>query len=257
MSIWPVRKKRTIPSYSLLEAEPCRGIPQELADREASDDFNATVERIQAELLTQSPDLDAENFATFLTFGDGLLQLQVPEGRCLLVFSARARAADYIRVQVPDRADELGFFISTPRNAVNVIQHFSEHAGIDLVALDRCPRCNIFATLNPDAMDKPENLIGAWAISISREIGRRDLYWNYARTLAREGALVQARNLALELVGHVTPTDLRTHLLIGKLAIRLKDRKLLRESKSFLEFMGAPGAVQELHTLEHGSDWQF
>ena len=167
MSIWPFRKKRTIPSYSLLDAEPCRGIPKELSDREASDDFKATVDRIRTELLTQPHDLDAENFAIFLAFGEGLLQIQVPEGKCLLVFSASARAADYIRVQVPDLADQLGFFGSTPRNSVKVIQHFTEYAGIDLVALDRCPRCNIFATLNPDAMDKPETLIGAWAISVS------------------------------------------------------------------------------------------
>lgn len=257
MVVWPFRKKSSIPSYSLLDAEPCRGVPKGLSDREASSDFDATVERIRADLLSQPPDFDADNFAIFITFGDGLLQLQVPEGRCLLVFSSRVRAADYIRVQVPDRADQLGFFVSTARNAANVIPHFREHAAIDAVALDRCPRCNIFACLDPDAMNKPENLIGAWAISISREIGRRDLYWSYARNLAREGELVQARNLALELIGHVTPHDVKTHLLIGKLAIRLNDRKLLREAKRYLEFLGAPRAATELHALERGTDWQF
>jgi hypothetical protein len=255
--VWPFRKKKSFPSYTLLKSEPSCGLPQGLSDQEDSDDFNGTVERIRADLLARSPSHDLENFAIFVKFGEGLLELQLPEGKCLLVFSTMVRAADYISVQVPDIIDQLAFFSSTPRNAVQVIQHFRQHAGISLLALDRCPRCNIFATLNACSMDTPANLIGAWAISVSREIGRRDLYWNHARSLAREGKLLSARDLALEMVGHVTPADARTHLLLGKLAIRLKDRELYGEVRDFLEFLGEPGAVRELQTMEKTSAWQF
>jgi hypothetical protein len=257
MTIWPFRKKALFPSYSLLKAEPSRGLPQELADRENSEDFNDTVERTRVDLLARSPSHDQENFAVFVKFGAGLLELQVPEGRCLLVFSTRIRAADYLSVHFSDAADQVAFFCSTPQGAVEVIQHFREHAGISLLVLDRCPRCDTFASLGAGSMDTPEKLIGAWAIWISREMGRRDLYWNYARSLARAGELLSARDLALEIVGHVTPADARTHFLLGKLAIRLRDRELYQEAKSFLEFLGDLAAVQELQSLEKISDWQF
>jgi hypothetical protein len=83
-----------------------------------------------------------------------------------------------------------------------------------------------------------------------QEFARSSLYWEYARTAAKNGQFLRARDVALELVGHVTPEDPRSHLLLGKLAIQLRDKLLLREAKAFLAFSKAIGAIEELHTAE-------
>ena len=48
------------PSYALLKAVPSRRLPQELADREASPDFNQWADRIESDLDDQTPDEDAQ-----------------------------------------------------------------------------------------------------------------------------------------------------------------------------------------------------
>jgi hypothetical protein len=106
-------------------------------------------------------------------------------------------------------------------------------------------------------MDKPDALIRAWKISLATQFARRDLYWQYARTAAREDMPLTARDVALELVGHVTPVHAPTHVLLGKLGIRLQDGGLLREARLFLDFLGATAAVQELEMLKKTKDWQF
>jgi hypothetical protein len=87
------------------------------------------------------------------------------------------------------------------------------------------------------------------------------LYREYARTAANGGQLLTARDVALELVGHVTAEDPLTHLLLGKLAIRLRDRTLLREAHSYLAFLrdiAKLGDVSEqLRAAETTTDWQF
>jgi hypothetical protein len=196
-------------------------------------------------------------FVTFLKKDSGLLQIQVPEltGGCLLVFSTPLRAADYARVQTSTKAFEC--FGSSPAQGVMVIQHFREFAGISYLSLDRCPRCDVFATLKAAALDSADKVIRAWKISKASEIARCNLYWNYARAAAREGKLVLARAVALEIVGHVTAEDPRTHLLLGKLAIRLHDQRLLREAHSFIELLKDTAAREELRTAEKERDWQF
>lgn len=226
MSGWPFRKKASFPTYSLLEEVPTRCLPEELRQREEGDDFNAYADKIRADILADRTSDDTPHFAIFLKLGDGLLQIDLQEGRCLLVFTSAMRATDYVRVQVPELADKLELFSSTARDAPKVIQHFREHAQISLLALDRCPRCDMFAALNAAAMDSPDKLIRAWTISLGTMLARCELYRDYARTKAREGELLNARDVALELVGHVTSADAKTHFLLGKLAIRLGDKQL-------------------------------
>ena len=259
MPLWPFRKKPSFPSYSLLRDQPSRGLPHDLAEREDSDDFQAWADRIQADLSAQNADQDVPAFAVFLKLGEGLLRLDFPppQGLCLLVFTSMWRAADYMHVQVPALRDKLEFFASTARETPNVIQHFRQHAKISSIALDRCPRCDIFACLDAEAMDTAEKLIQAWRISLATQFARRDLYWRYARSAARDDKPLTARDVALELVGHVTPVHAPTHFLLGKLAIRLQDRRLLREARSFLDFLGELAAVQEVTVLEKTKDWQF
>lgn len=254
-----VPKKAIFSVLFMLRDQPSRGLPHDLAEQEDSDDFQACADRIQADLSAQNADQDAPAFAVFLKLGEGLLRLDFPppQGLCLLVFTSMWRAADYINVRIPDLCDRAEFFASTARETPNVIRHFRQHAGISSIALDRCPRCDIFACLGAEAMESAEKLIQAWRISLATQFARRDLYWSYARSAARDDKPLTARDVALELVGHVTPVHAPTHFLLGKLAIRLQDRHLLREARSFLDFLGEPAAVQELTVLAKTQDWQF
>ena len=126
------------PSYSLLRAVPSRGLPQDLADREASPDHEQWRDRIESDLAAQAPDEDRPNFVTFLKSRNGLLQLRLPQldGGCLLAFSTPLRAADYASVC---RLPQLTFkyFCSSPKQVVSVINEFRERANVGHVALDR------------------------------------------------------------------------------------------------------------------------
>jgi len=177
------------------------------------------------------------------------------KGRCLLVFSSQLRAADYARIQMPGEKFER--CCSTPAQAVMVIQQCCEDTNTSDVALDRCPRCDVLTALSVANLDTADKLIHAWKLLKAVDIARCDLYWNYARIAAREDNLVVARDVALQLVGHVTAEDPRTHLLLGKLAIRLRDQQLLREARSFLDLLKQPAVQEELKTAEKTSDWQF
>jgi hypothetical protein len=42
----------------------------------------------------------------------------------------------------------------------------------------------------------------------------------------------------------------RLHLLLGQIAISLKDKDLLRDARMFLEFLHAEQALRELHAIE-------
>jgi hypothetical protein len=254
---WLRDGKNTLPSYSLLEEQPTRCLPPELVDSEDSDDYRAWSSRVQADMFASRTDLNLPYFAIFLKGADGLLQLPHPEtgSRILLVFSARYKASDYARVQVPKLKLEL--FCSSPTQAAQVIPHFHQHASITYVALDRCPRCPVFALLDAAALNDPEQIVKFWKISKSTEFCRLELYWTFARDQANSGKLVVARDLALEIVGHVNAEDPRPHLLLGKLAIRLRDRQLLREARQFLEFFRFAAAAHDLDAATKTDQWQF
>ena len=245
---WLSRKQKdSKPSYSLLKESPSRGLPQELADREASADFGQWRDRIEADLDVQE---EVPHLVTFLEAGNGLLCVPIPqsERRCLLAFSSPRRAADYAKVQAPGQTFQ--FLCSSAREVVLVIKEFCERGGISDVALDRCPRCDIFCMVKASGLDSAAKVVGLWKISKAAEIARARLYWDYARSAARSGQLLVARDVALELVGHVTAEDPRSHLLLGKLAIQLRDKRLLREAKEFLAFIRQDWAIGELQSAE-------
>jgi hypothetical protein len=245
------------PSYSLLKAVPCRGLPQELADREASSDYQEWRNRIESDLDSQPIDEDAPAVLTFLKAGDGLLQFRVPEleGGCLLAFSSPLRAADYASETTPEKTFE--YFCSSPSQVVMVVKYFCEHAGVSHIALDRCPRCNLLVTIKALSLDSPTKVIQFYRIAKANEIARCTLYRDYARSAAKNGQFLCARDVALELVGHVTAEDPRTHLLLGKLGIQLRDKKLLREATKFLAVIKQDWAIAELQAAEKTKVFEF
>jgi hypothetical protein len=241
---WLFAGKDELPYYSLLDAVPSRGLPQELADREASADYEQWRDRIEADLFSEATNESAPGFATFLKSGDGL-QIFLPESDkgCLLVFSTVLRAADY-RTQAPER--KFAFFCSSAAQVVSVVAELRERASIDHVALDRCPRCSTFMTVGSSSLDTAAKVIKVWKISKATEIARCNLYFDHAQAAARAGQFLTARDVALELVGHVTAEDPRVHLLLGKLAVQLRDKTRLREGKRFLTLLKQGEAVEEL-----------
>jgi hypothetical protein len=87
------------------------------------------------------------------------------------------------------------------------------------------------------AMKTADDVVTVWCIHKATELARADLYFGYAQESARAGRLEIARDVALETVGHVSLEDPRAHLLLGEVAVALRDRKLLREAKAFLRFL--------------------
>ena len=250
-------KKDTFPSYSLLSAVPSRGLPRDLADREKSADYEQWRDRIESELFAEATNENEPGFATFLKSGNGLLQILVPESEkgCLLVFSSASRAADYAGTQSPER--NFQFFCSSAEQVVSVVAEFREHAGVGHVALDRCPRCSTFMMVGSSSLDSAANVVKVWKISKATEIARCNLYFDYAQAAARAGQFLVARDVALELVGHVTAEDPRVHLLLGKLALQLQDKTLLREAKRFLTLLKQSQAVEELQGASRMKSVQF
>ena len=230
---WLSAGKDELPSYSLLDAVLSRGLPQELADREASGDYEQWRDRIEADLFREATNESTPGFATFLKSGDGLLQILLPESDkgCVLAFSTVLRAADYARTQAPQCKFE--FFCSSAAQVVTGVAELRERASIEHLALDRCPRCNTFMIVGSSSLDTADNVIKVWKISKAAEIARCNLYYDYAQAAARAGQFQVARDVALELVGHVTAEDPRVHLLLGKLALQLRDKTLLREANNF------------------------
>jgi len=243
---WLASRKSDLPSYALLEDEPSRGLPSDLAAQENSAAHRELSDRIESDLRAHAADENSPGFATFLKEGNGLLQFRAPQlaGGCLLAFSSPFRAADYARVQVPGK--KFAFFCSSPAQVVTGIAQMRAEAGITHLALDRCPRCNVFTTVGVSSFDTADEVIAIWTIAKATEIARCNLYLDYALAAAAAGQLLVARNVALELVGHVTAEDPRAHLLLVKLALQLRDKRLQRDARRFLTFLKQDAALAQL-----------
>src|SRR5260370_26488190 len=132
--------------------------------------------------------------------------------------------------------------------------HDIEAMGIKTLALDRCPRCSIFTNVGTSSLKTSDDLIGVWSIFKATQLVRGDLYFSYALESARGGRIEIARDVALETVGHVDLEDPRPHLLLGQVAVKLRDRELLRQAKSFLRFLKLDRWEQKLdQVVQSGS----
>jgi hypothetical protein len=80
-------------------------------------------------------------------------------------------------------------------------------------------------------------VVTVWSIHKAGELARLELYLDFATQAAGERRTDLARDVALETVGHVTMEDPRLHLLLGKLAVLLKDKALRRDAEAFLSFL--------------------
>ena len=247
-----------IPHYSLLDAAPSRPLPDDLASQEKSEQFSAWRKDIQLKLSQHEIDENAPSFAGFIMQGSGVVQFRSRTGEaiCLMTFSSSLRAADYARVKIQGRK-QLQYLACSANEAGDVIKQCREKAGTTHIAINRCPRCPICPTINVSSITSVPDLVKVFTICAATDIAHTNLYRNYAQEAAQAGDLVRARDVALELVGHVTPHDAPTHLLLGKLAVRLGDEQLLREAKAFLEHLGEIALSGQLRLAEQDDHWTF
>lgn len=232
-------RPRDLPEYSGLRSIPSRGLPAALAESELAESFLARCATLERELLQppRRPPVDRPLFTELVIVApESVLTIQLPGdgGRCLPVFSTPIRAGDYLRT-LQSLGSSMKYYLSSPSDLLRMLRHL-EGIGVECFALDRCPRCSVFAATGSASVKTADDLLVLWSISKATQLARADLYLTFAAHSARAGQLAIARDVALETVGHVSLEDPRLHLLLGQLAVGLKDRKLLREAKAFLRY---------------------
>jgi hypothetical protein len=231
--------RKGLPEYSALRLIPTRGLPPDLAETEKSNAFATSRDNLQIELC-KAPRRSLDDEPVFMELleagGTGVVTIPLPVngGLCLLVFSTPLRAFDYVQTLLAS-GPPVHYLSSSPLQLIQMLRDV-EAIGINTLALDRCPRCSIFTNLGTSSLKTSDDLFGIWCIFKATELARANLYYSYALEAARAGRIETARDVALGTIGHVNLEDPRQHLLLGQLAVRLRDRELLREAKAFLQF---------------------
>ena len=258
---WLFRYKKTeeAPHYSALKATPTRGLPPEVMENEESESFNARRETLEQALLNpeQRPPIEAPLFTGLLAKERGVVTITLPNdgAQCVPVFSTPFRAADYIRTLL-NRGPRAHYLSSSPLQFVHMLRDLEE-IGIERLTLDCCPRCPTLTTIDSRSIKGPDDAVRVWAIIKSSELARAELYFTHALESARAGLFEPARDVALEAVGHVTMEDPRLHLLLGQVAVKLRDRRLLGEAKAFLDFFNFEPWRRKLGQVEESKVLDF
>ena len=239
------RKKPTddaLPEYTRLRATPTRELPPALREREASDAYRASVAAIQEDLLRpgRRPPDDVPAFTTLRTGKRGIVVLTLPEGPCAMLFTQPTLAFDYARTALPPRPP-VQYMMSSTNQVLNVARGLQD-MGIPTAAVDRCPRCSIVLAITLDSLVDAESVHVVRAVAEASRLARADLYLGAALEAARSGRFAEARDIALETVGHVTMEDPRAHVLLASVAKELTDPTLETEAQAFLRFLGVDAA---------------
>ena len=148
---WLSRKKTTrLPAYSRFRSVPLDEIAPDLVVQEHSPAHAAGRSAIERTLLEppRCPSEESPLFTTLIAADNaGIVTVTLPEGRgaCVPVFSTPVRAADYVDVCLP-KGPEVRFLVSSP---VGLHKMFNDlgPARAGFMALDRCPRCTTFMTV--------------------------------------------------------------------------------------------------------------
>jgi len=249
------------PTYTLLQAIPTRGLPNDLDALEKSPKHLDRQDAFELELLASRmlPKPDAQVLTIFLQgTSSNVLTISAPDApddRCIPVFTERWRAVDYTLSLLRDERD-LRFAVMSPEGFVTALRDF-EKLGSFVFTIDPCPRCERFVAYPSSMADTPDYLIRMMVVHKATELARRHLYLNYAVAKARTGQHTAARDVALETVSHVTMSDPDTHLLLGRLGIVLGDRELTREAREFLRFFKSDAWERKLDLDEHAGRPDF
>ena len=210
-------------------------------------------ERFQSELLTppRRPADDKPLFTTLLSGPSGIFTLGLPDSTpCLLSFSTPLRAGTYASVRAG--STQLQYMLSTPREFAQMLADLKRSGAIQKFALDVCPYCLAFPAVDINPLWTAADVVSIWAIQRAGELARESVYFARAKDAFACGNFQLAKAMSLEAIQHVTAESGRLHLVLGKAALSVGDKDLLREAKVFLEFLREDQALRELH--EAGQD---
>lgn len=250
--------RRQAPEYSALRETPCRGLPPDLIEQEASEAHSDRHDAI-ADSLLNSPRRPAADSSLFVEIvgsdRQGLVTLTLEDDSlCLPIFTTPFRAADYVRTFFA--SDSKNYLASSPSELVKLLADVRE-VGINKFLLDRCPRCNIFCAIHSESVTTADDAITCWSVFKATELARLDLYLAYAQASARAEQLYTARDVLLETAGHVSFEDPRVHFLLGQVAAALRDTDLLRETKTFLQFFQLDSWERRLNQIVQSGSRKF
>ena len=250
------RKKQSgLPEYTLLREIPSRTLPAALLEQESSSEFAERRDRIHADLDAAESGRSSER--QFFVPDDGAggkATLILQDGQCLLVFSTAFKAADHCRGALSRRR---GGVLVMPVTGFCDLLRNCESAGISLWTLDRCPRCSTFTCMGTGQFTTAAMVTAVWAVQQATAQARSELYLSHALAAARAGDFRSARDVALEMVGHIDAEDPRAHMLLGQLGVATGDRTLVDEAQLFLGLFEQHAWQERLATIVQSGQPRF
>jgi hypothetical protein len=236
-----------LPSYSALTANPQPAIPEALAAAEKSDLLIDDAQALQKRLFSgpERPRDDQPLFVFFVsaekvgvvTFSLGLF------GACIPVFMSPVDAGEYRRLLL--RNMKTRYMVSSATQFLKMLRDV-ETAGVKMLAFNRPPRGGDFAELATRALQTPNDVIEIWSIHRGKQMALLKLYLAFGLKEARAGRLEVARDVGLACAGHITLGEPRLHLLLGQVAVALRDRVLVGEAGAYLKLLRDDARVRLL-----------
>lgn len=253
---WLIRKRSSsgLPNYTALERNRLGKDRRDFGDLENSPQVDRLREELVSELLSlpRRPAEDKPLLTSFLSGPSGIFTVTLPDSTpCLLSFSTPLRAGQYARIHAGQL--QLRYLSSSPQEYVVMLGDL-RRCGVQSFALDACPHCMTFPVLETKSMVTPADVVKIWAIHKSGELARETLYFARAKKAAERRDLQEAKEIALEAIQHVTSESPRLHLLLGEVALSLKEKELYREARIFLEFLSAKQPLRELLAEKESSE---
>jgi len=127
----------------------------------------------------------------------------------------------------------------TATGCLKMLRDLEARGTADFV-IDKCPRCAYVVAVGSSSVVTPADVIFGWALNRSLHQARYELYADHARELLEVGDVNDARDVLLEIAGHVTFEEPAVHRLLEQVAERLNDQILKREAREFLHFLSGP-----------------
>jgi len=253
-----LRSRFALPTYTALERVRLGKVRRDFSDLENSPEIDRLRTEFESELLSlpRRPAEDEPLLTSLLVAPSGFFTVTLPDSKpCLLTFSTPLRACEYARIHAGSL--QFKYLGSSPREFVQMLGDLTRHGNIQSFALDVCPHCLTFPVLNTSSVLSPTDVLKIWAIHKSGELARESVYFSRAREAAKRGDLQEAKQTVLEAIQHVTMDSPRLHLLLGKIALSLKEKETIREAKAFLEFLNAKQPFRELLASEETGEIQY
>jgi hypothetical protein len=246
-----------LPFYTALERNRLGKDRCDFSDLENSPEIDRLRAEFEPQLLSlpRRPAEDEPLLTSLLIPPSGFFTVTLPNSTpCLLTFSTPLRAAEYARIHA--QTLQFKYLSSSPKQFVQMLGDL-RRSGIQRFALDVCPHCLTFPALETNSMLAAPDVLKIWAIHKSGELARESLYFARAKEAAERGDLQKAKETVLEAIQHVTMDSPRLHLLLGKIALSLKEKGLFREAQAFLEFLHANQSVRELLAAKETARIQY